>query len=374
MKLSTLIGVAVVAALSGSTVDATNRPAGLTFPSAGVWLTQHLAQQNKLFGPLRGPSDSACNRTSLQLLRSCAYDQVSDLFEHLGVCENLEDEDAGDCRTELFDEYRESSEECGAVYAARNDLCDLLPDDGPYLPEIDPDNFLSPAEVAQQPNRYMPLIVGRTWLYANDEEIVEVTVTDDTREILGVECFSVRDVVSDHEGEVIEDTIDWFAQDRDGNVWYFGEIARNFEDGYLEDIDGSFVADGEGIFPGIVMFAQPEVGVPYRQEFSLDEAEDAGTVLDLAADESSPFTNCNGQCLMTLDFTPLEPDAVEHKFYAPGVGLIVEVDPESGERLELLSVQDLCARPCRRPACVPYCRKGPVQPAFAAFRRRGVSG
>jgi hypothetical protein len=142
----------------------------------------------------------------------------------------------------------------------------------------------------------------------------------------------------DEDGEVIEDTFDWYAQDKDGNVWYFGEIALNFEDGQLVDIEGSWTAGVDGAKAGIIMKARPAVGDVYRQEFFLGDAEDMGEVLSVKASASvpAPGASCDGDCLLTRDWTPLEPDAEEEKSYAPGIGPILEVNPETKERVELV--------------------------------------
>jgi hypothetical protein len=156
--------------------------------------------------------------------------------------------------------------------------------------------------------------------------------------ILGVTTIVVRDVVVDDEGGFVEDTDDWFAQDVAGNVWYFGEIAKNYEDGEFVDIEGSWTAGVDGAKPGIVMPASPTVDAVYRQEFALGNAEDAAEVLGTSESATTPGGSCAGTCVLTRDFTPIEPDALEHKYYAPGIGLILELDPESGERTELVSI------------------------------------
>jgi hypothetical protein len=136
---------------------------------------------------------------------------------------------------------------------------------------------------------------------------------------------------------VIEDTDDYFAQDVAGNVWYFGEISQSFDDnGDLENLDGSWKAGVELARPGIVMKAVPAVGDFYRQEFFLGEAEDMAEVTSASGTEAVPGAACAGTCLVTNEFTPIEPDASEDKYYAPGIGLILEVDSETGDRVELI--------------------------------------
>ena len=137
------------------------------------------------------------------------------------------------------------------------------------------------------------------------------------------------------DGVLIEDTLDYLAQDVHGNVWYFGELAQNFEDGELVDLDGSFTAGSDGAKPGFWMKAAPIVGETYRQEWFVGEAEDVATVVSTDSAEPVPFDN-GGPVLQTRDFNPLEPDSVELKYYVPGVGLVLETKPGTTERLELV--------------------------------------
>jgi hypothetical protein len=180
-------------------------------------------------------------------------------------------------------------------------------------------------------------------VYEGGDETVTVSVTEKTKLIEGVTCLVVNDLVEE-DGAPVEDTDDWYAQDLDGNVWYCGEIARNFEvfegdnpeEAELVDIEGSWKAGRDGAQPGIVMLASPQAGDVYRQEVALGEAEDAARVISTTGSASVPAASCDSDCVLTRDFTPLEPDARERKFYAPGVGLIVERDLVSGDRVELV--------------------------------------
>jgi len=188
-------------------------------------------------------------------------------------------------------------------------------------------------------NPYFPLPVGRIWTYeAMTEDGLETTVvevTTDTKVILGVTCVVVHDTVS-VEGEVVEDTYDWFAQDMDGNVWYMGEDSTEYENGVPVSTAGSWEAGVDGALPGIVMYASPPFGEAYRQEYYEGEAEDMA--LAVADDETvdvpwGVFTNC----LHTRDYNPLSGE-LEDKWYAPGVGVVLETD-EDDVRTELVDVQ-----------------------------------
>jgi hypothetical protein len=184
-------------------------------------------------------------------------------------------------------------------------------------------------------NPYWPMAQGSKWVYREDGQRVEVTVTDQTKEILGIRATVVHDVVTE-DGEIVEDTHDWYAQDADGNVWYLGEDTKEFEDGKVKSTEGSWEAGVDGAEAGILLPGEPEVGMTYRQEYYEGEAEDAGEILSLDEWVEVPSGRYRN-VLMTKDYTPLEPQVLEHKFYAKGVGpvLVVAISGGSG-REELL--------------------------------------
>jgi hypothetical protein len=207
------------------------------------------------------------------------------------------------------------------------------------LPLFDAANF----PVGPVDNPYFPLPVGRVLTYEADTEdgleIIVVEVLSDIKVVMGVTCVVVRDTVT-LDGELVEDTFDWYAQDIDGNVWYMGEDSTEYENGVPVSKAGSWEAGVDGATAGIIMWgAFPPVGTSYRQEFYEGEAEDVGTIL--ATDEmvDVPWGTFSG-CLKTADTTPLEPDVYEEKYYAPGIGAVLEVDDED-VRTELVDVQDV---------------------------------
>jgi hypothetical protein len=268
-----------------------------------------------------------CSQTTGAALTACQNDVKDNFWLTNGICINIADnEERRDCYIDARQEKREGMALCYEQREARDEVCDVL-GQSRYDPEIDPANFVDPLAIGDTvaTNSFMPLVAGLTRIYEAGDETITVIVTDETIVIQGVTCIVVRDTVEE-DGEVIEDTVDWFAQDIYGNVWYFGEISRNYEDGMLDNLDGSWMAGKDGAKAGIVMKAAPQVGDVYRQEWALAEAEDMGEVVSIAATESAPAASCNGTCLLTRDFTPLEPDASEHKFYAPGIGVIVAYD------------------------------------------------
>jgi hypothetical protein len=207
--------------------------------------------------------------------------------------------------------------------------------DQAYSPNIDPANFVTVID-----NPYFPLTLGRTWIYEGDGpegfEHIEVNVTDETREIMGVTVTVVRDTVSIN-GEVAEDTYDYYAQDKDGNVWYFGEDSKEIANGQVVSTAGSWEAGVDGALPGIIMLADPQVDAEYRQEYYAGEAEDMGKVIETGVSVS--LTNVSIEnCIKTEDWTPLEPGVMENKTYCPAYGLVLSegVQGTSG-RQELIA-------------------------------------
>jgi len=200
-------------------------------------------------------------------------------------------------------------------------------------PSPDPDDF-----VATIDNPWLPLTPGSTWTYESSEgETITVTVTDETRVVAGVSTTVVHDVVTGADGEVVEDTFDWFAQDRAGNVWYFGEETTEYDDRGRPETHGSWEAGVDGARAGLVMAATPRVGDGYQQEYYPGEAEDQAEVLSLDASVEVPFGSYDG-VLQTEDTTPLEPELVERKYYARGVGVVLEETVAGGsDRVVLVS-------------------------------------
>lgn len=281
---------------------------------------------------------NVCKASAVAAGQACRNEATSAYWIAVGQCLNLASAEAAKtCKKAANADLGEARGDCADRTDARRALCQQL-GKGPYDPGIDPATFLSPAATAAQPNPYFPLVPGTVWVYQGGGETDTVRVTGDTRVIAGVATIVVHDVVRDAGNVITEDTEDYFAQQSDGTVWYFGEASQQFEAGRLVGIEGSFLAGVDGAKPGIVMKASPAVGDVYRQEFALGEAEDAAEVLSTTGSETVPAATCTGTCVVTHDFSPLEPDANEQKFYAPGIGTILEVDVTEGTRLELISV------------------------------------
>ncbi len=186
-------------------------------------------------------------------------------------------------------------------------------------------------------NPYLPWTPGTTLTYEGGGERVEITVTDETRKILGITATIVHDQVLT-DGEVTEDTYDWYAQDKWGNVWYLGEDTKEFENGEVVSTEGSWEAGVDGAQPGIAMLADPQAGDTYRQEFYEGEAEDLAKVFELGQSVEAPAGNYD-DVLVTEEWTPLDPGVVEHKFYARGIGVVREEQVQGGNAvLELVEV------------------------------------
>jgi hypothetical protein len=196
----------------------------------------------------------------------------------------------------------------------------------PYTPNIDPADF-----VREIDNKYFPLKPGTTFVYAGNAERDEMAVTHTTKQIMGVECVVVNDRLWE-DGKLIEQTYDWYAQDKEGNVWYFGEDTKEYKEGKVST-EGSWEAGVDGAKPGIMMQANPKVGQSYRQEYYKGHAEDWAQVVNLDEIVKVPYGSFE-HVLVTKEWTPLEPNLVEHKYYAPGVG---PVGPPGG--LELIDIK-----------------------------------
>ena len=205
----------------------------------------------------------------------------------------------------------------------------------PYNPVIDPANF-----VAEITNPYFPLKPGTIFKFEGTRDGVarrdEMTVTTETKMIMGVPCIVVRDV-STTDVEIVEKTVDWYAQDVDGNVWYFGEDTAEYASGKVTTTDGTWLAGVDGALPGYIMKAAPTVGDGYRQEYRPGVAEDFAKVVKTDATAGGPtgkYINVG----VSEDTDLLDKAKFEHKWYAPGVG-IVGTDGMVGGHHEIRTLQ-----------------------------------
>lgn len=295
-----------------------------------------------------GEPPGACTRAAYAVFHACNHEVQEEYWTSHGNCINISpSEEKKDCHEESSEEAGEGIELCREQRTARLALCDSVGED-PYEPDFSPENFVDPLEIGDSvaPNPYFPLRPGTRWVYEKaslddeEQEVIEtitVVVTDKIKVIEGVSCLVVNDLVEEG-GVPVEDTDDWYAQDLEGNVWYCGEIAENFEtfegddpeEAELVDIEGSWKAGRDRAKPGILVKRQPAVGDVYRQEVFLGDAEDVAEVVEIDGTETTPAASCTNDCLVTREYTPIEPGIHEFKYYAPGIGLIFGTDMEGG--------------------------------------------
>jgi hypothetical protein len=187
----------------------------------------------------------------------------------------------------------------------------------PYQPKVDPAQFTDKIT-----NQYFPLVPGTVMVYEGTRDGVplriEVTVTDETKDIMGVRTSVVRDIVT---GALEERTSDWYAQDASGNVWYFGEDTKEYTNGVVSSTAGSWEAGVDGALPGIIMQASPAQGDAYRQEYRPTVAEDVALIKRVGASAEVPAGRYS-DVLVTNDRDLLDLNKDEDKYFAPGVGLV----------------------------------------------------
>ncbi|HEX8374383.1 MAG TPA: hypothetical protein VF606_04305 [Geminicoccaceae bacterium] len=282
--------------------------------------------------PLRAETaaaEGACTRAADD---ACERQAQADNFLALAICANIGDAGRRSaCVREADRELRAAPAECEAQEEAREAVCRAV-GQAPYDPPIRPSDF-----VGEITNPYYPLTPGTVFTYRSEDGSGTVEVTRATVTILGVRCVVVRDKAFEG-GRLVEHTFDYFAQDRTGNVWYFGEATAEIVNGVPVNNNGAWIAGVDGAKPGIIMPATPRPGLTYRQEFALADAEDVGRVESLGEAVRVPAGRF-ADTLKTSDFTPIEPDVRENKYYARGVGLVLAVGLETGGREELVSVR-----------------------------------
>ena len=195
----------------------------------------------------------------------------------------------------------------------------VTPTRAAYDPKIDPAQFSSKVT-----NPYTPWKPGARWVYTGTKdgqpERVEVTVKKQTKTIVGVRCVVVSDIVTTN-STLAEKTTDWYAQDKAGNVWYFGEDTAEYQNGVVTSTQGTWEAGVDNAKPGIVMKAHPKPGQLYRQEYRPGIAEDKARVLTVTATQKVPAGTYNN-VVETRDINPLDPSKIENKWFAKGVGSI----------------------------------------------------
>lgn len=213
------------------------------------------------------------------------------------------------------------------------EICDATDIDQSYMPSLDPSDYTATID-----NPILPLVPGTKWVYEAPGEVITVEVLEETyTTVTGVECAVVHDAVTTPDGVLIEDTYDWFAQDTEGNVWYFGEDTAEYVNGMKANTRGAWEAGVDGALPGIIAHATtPEVGTEYRQEYYRCEAEDMGEIVAVG-ETVEVLAGSYENCIRVRDFSPLDPRANEHKLFCPGYGVVLVEDATTGERVEELT-------------------------------------
>ena len=306
-----------------------------------------------------------CTQTALGANTACGLEARDDYAKAQAICINVSDAvERTACQSEAGVARSEALELCGDQLRARKAVCAAI-GEGRYDPDFDPEDFEGEFDDQDDLNRYLPLAIGNRWKFAGGGEIVQIEVLDETKLIEGVTCIVVNDVVT-IDGELVEDTDDWFAQAENGDVYYFGEEVKDYEsfegdaprNPELVSIDGSFKVGRDGDKPGISFKGAPRAGQVYRQEFSLGNAEDMAEVLsttyrfgsnadlDRGVPRQLADQLCAGDCVVTREFSALDPEAHERKYYAPGIGFFLQVDIATGGVVQLVdcSFDARCAR------------------------------
>lgn len=306
-------------------------------------------------GTSEAQRDRFCSQTAKTLFAACKASVTDDNLVKKAICTNIADKEQREgCLDELKAEGKEAAQLCQKQRDGRFDACESL-GEGRYDPNLDPALFDDPKNPTR-PNPYFPLTVGNRWEYRGGNEVNTLEVRDETKLIAGVGCIIVRDKVFKN-NDLAENTDDWFCQAKDGNVWYFGEEVKNFEsfDGdnprnpELVKIDGSFKAGRDGDKPGVIFQASPAVGQVYLEEFSLGNAEDVTEILStsykfgnnseldqLVPQQLAELLCFAGDCVVTKNFSLLEPGVFARKYYARGIGSFLEVESE-GDVIQLTS-------------------------------------
>jgi hypothetical protein len=210
------------------------------------------------------------------------------------------------------------------------------------LPQGDQPVTLNPADFTTKvDNPYFPLVPGTKRVYretgTEGEQRSEVMITHNTKKIQGIDTVVVHDVVTEANGTLVEDTWDWYAQDKQGTVWYLGEAVKNYTDGELTNTEGSWEAGVDGAYAGVIMPAHSMAGQVYRQEYYKGHAEDSAKVLAVGEKVTVAYGSY-ANVLKTEDSTPLKPER-EHRYYAPGVGLVQIITVAGGsDRSELVEL------------------------------------
>jgi hypothetical protein len=197
-------------------------------------------------------------------------------------------------------------------------------------------------------NAWYPLKPGIVYVYRGTEDGDRLRdvfwITSRVTTIEGVRCRIIKDKVFVN-GVLQERTTDYYSQDAEGNVWYFGEdTAELDEQGNVTNTDGTWRSGRDGAEPGLFMEANPQVGHHFQQEYLRGEAEDHYRVVTLSAEVDVPYGHFGNNKLrrrvqITKEWSPLEPEVRDHKYYVRGIGQVKEQTVRGGnEALSLVKI------------------------------------
>jgi hypothetical protein len=319
---------------------------------AGLWPAGAAAQE----GGAETPADDGayCSATTAAVYEACLDEARADYKLEVGKCLNIVLNQArANCLADAQDARDEDISLCKTQRVLRRNICAAL-GEARYEPKFDPARFDQDLGNLTNPNPYIPLVTGYHWEFEGSEHVT-VEVLDKVKLIAGNHCFVVNDrVIVD--GVVVENTDDWFAHAKNGDVYYAGELSGDFEtfegdvppDPELITLEGSFKTRRDRAKPGIAFFRHPHKGKVYRQEYDLNNAEDMAEIisttyafgadpeLDRFVPQDLAELLCAGDCIVVREFTPLSPEDVERKYYAPGIGNFLGIHVETGERVQLV--------------------------------------
>lgn len=300
-------------------------------------------------------AQEACSDTVSLLHEACIDQAEADRGVGRATCLNLRGAQARqDCRDDAAKSHDKAVAECRSQRDWRRASCAAVGEQR-YDPKVDPERYDTDYHHLTRPNPYFPLEIGKRWEYRGADELNTVEVTNETKLIEGVTCIVLRDLVY-LKGRLHEATDDWFAAAKDGTSWYLGEEVKNYESfkgdkprrAELVNVSGSFKHGRDGDKGGVIMPASPAVGQVYREEFSLANAEDLAEVLSTTyayggggpLDEFVPPALAQHlcaavDCVVTKNYSLLEPGVVTRKYYARGIGFFLETVVGDGIDVQL---------------------------------------
>ncbi len=300
-------------------------------------------------------ADAFCTQTANLIFTGCKHEAENDFLVASAKCVNISEQaERTECFADAAATRTEDRQLCQEQLTTRLNACKLL-GEGRYDPEFDTKDFDTDFSNLPNPNQYFPVRIGNRWEYRSATERNTIEILNATKLIDGVRCVVARDLVF-RSGFLVEATDDWYAQAKDSTVWYCGEEVKDFETFQgdrpkvpeLVDISGRFKAGVEGDKPGIIFLASPRKGDVYLEEFSLANAEDVTQILTTTY-SFGKFPNldrfvprnlakllCSGDCVVTKNFSLLEPGIFARKYFAPGIGFFLEVDPATGDTSQLV--------------------------------------